>query len=739
MSKNILQDRPEAQKAHSILLQKLQGIRDEIGKQPIWRNNAFMDHVSGLERDSKQFESSISIIVSLGMLKAGKSTLVNILARSAKASPTGYGYDTTLRPALIRMMEETEEGADKGRIVIYHFDFEHKAPAAVAPAVQAGDKREQPGSADTAGHEGESSREDIETDQRNKMLKRVLDKLRGISHGDGFSTTVLDLTEENLELALCKDVKSPEAVNTLRGIDPLIVVVETPYMKEGVLLRDGRMLMDMPGLDSAKSNTARHFKRYEALISECDAALFVQSSVAPLNKEAQEHLKDSLKARSSATIYVIQNKMLSKPWLLGSINADAQNKQLEHALKLVDELAQEVAGATPAKFQINLGMASDSLFVSPDKFHDKYRLECKDSPPVTKEGLWQLSEMALFETALKESIDKNGITNRIIHCCDVLNNNIAGFVKQVNSEKQRREEELAALTKDQDAWKEILGDLQKDLDSYAYHKPGTASFKEYPALDSIVTKAEQDCGMNQTSVEGSKIDGFLSAVSERLCAACREHLQNSCYKDVRVKADESEIALTRECEDQVKNFLSKWKDAGGYRDEVDGRKAELFRTLQTGEKPNYHSDISRETIKLNVDAFLVKPIARRFYQSTAVLTKIVTFGLCTEKSYSVNAAEKPWEQVLRNNNNGGGLLQQYINELNAYLENNIESRLQSAIRQELDKGTQCLKEALAKRIAGLDKAKSAKESEIEGMKAIVSLLGEMKQETANIKNSNQRH
>ena len=51
------------------------------------------------------FESQKFVITCIGMLKAGKSTLVNLFSRNKLASPTGFGVDTTLRPALITYTE----------------------------------------------------------------------------------------------------------------------------------------------------------------------------------------------------------------------------------------------------------------------------------------------------------------------------------------------------------------------------------------------------------------------------------------------------------------------------------------------------------------------------------------------------------------------------------------------------------------------------------------------------------
>lgn len=50
-----------------------------------------------IARALEQFKANNLIVVVTGLLKAGKSTLVNLLAGSADVSPVGYGVDTTLR------------------------------------------------------------------------------------------------------------------------------------------------------------------------------------------------------------------------------------------------------------------------------------------------------------------------------------------------------------------------------------------------------------------------------------------------------------------------------------------------------------------------------------------------------------------------------------------------------------------------------------------------------------------
>ena len=61
-----------------------------------------------LRRSRKEFDALLFFTVCFGMLKSGKSTLVNLLAGHAEASPTRFGQDTTLRPCLLLSGEKDE-------------------------------------------------------------------------------------------------------------------------------------------------------------------------------------------------------------------------------------------------------------------------------------------------------------------------------------------------------------------------------------------------------------------------------------------------------------------------------------------------------------------------------------------------------------------------------------------------------------------------------------------------------
>ena len=94
-----------------------------------------------IRRGIKQFDSTIAVVIVVGMLKAGKSTLINLFARNTNASPVGFGVDTTLRPALIKMREKSEAGGEqKGAIYVYTSRPVSLMQTAKSQTAQKGDK-----------------------------------------------------------------------------------------------------------------------------------------------------------------------------------------------------------------------------------------------------------------------------------------------------------------------------------------------------------------------------------------------------------------------------------------------------------------------------------------------------------------------------------------------------------------------------------------------------------------------
>ncbi len=398
-----------------------------------------------LPRRLRQFDSDIVAIVTMGMLKAGKSTLVNLLARTTKASPVGYGVDTTLRPALIKMAKKGDD-IGPGRIYIYN-------------------------SID----DGKETRE---------LFGAIMDYLRGLDNtiSRELDFKWVELTHENLSKALCR--KAGFGEGNLLEQEPLLVVVEVPYNNNCQMLKDKRMLLDMPGLDSAHaaitqsaseaagedSYIGKLYSRYEAVISECDLMLFVQSSVAPLNDKAATMLRKILLKRPSASCYIVQNAMRARYWRTEDNQRREQERQGEHAMGIIEKMLRRIIAEnssghylSPKTRAVNLGMAYDGEFTSNDELASDRSLT--DNTPISAEALKARSEFFDLENSLLDTLKDNGVRSRFIHCrgelSDVIKEANDHVAKAITEEKGKLEREAAELGRWKNNKNKLLDTLAK--------------------------------------------------------------------------------------------------------------------------------------------------------------------------------------------------------------------------------------------------------------------------------------
>ena len=270
----------------------------------------------GILNSLDAFGSEHFVVACIGMLKSGKSTLINLLARNRNASPTGFGFDTTLRPALITCSPESH-----GMIEIW-----------------------LPNNADQ------------------KLTKASLNEvflcLRGVkSSADVKNATChqYPLTPANLENALCKAVL--EADLNMLPCEPVMVVVKVPRNSESPLSSE-IVLLDTPGLDSGISEwTTCASESYSWIIDNSDLLLFLQSSVAPLNRNAAAILRDIHAKSPNTPVWLVQNEMCAKPWLPPERITEENNTQRMQAARMFNTVSRAFK-----QIYANLGKADSAIF-----------------------------------------------------------------------------------------------------------------------------------------------------------------------------------------------------------------------------------------------------------------------------------------------------------------------------------------------------------------------------------------
>lgn len=520
---------------------------------------AILPYIEKSLRAIEQFESGIEVIVCIGMLKAGKSTLVNLLTRSREASPMGYGQDTTLRPVIIRMAEPGQEG----QVVIY----------------------------DTAaGDEG-----------RAEHVQQVMDYLRGLpgrKTARGLQVRELPLSADVLTAALCT---RPSPENKLLPQEPVMVVVETEYEPDCVLLKDrNRMILDMPGCDSPNAAIVQN-NLYREIGKECDMALILQSSVAPLNEKAVELLRNLLGRRSASTFRIIQNRMEAKLWLQPEV-LEAQNEaQKKSARRVFSVLSGNRALRVDS---VNLGLAYAGIFEGGERL----RLPVPMPAGVleSREALRAASGFCELEAELAEALP--GI--RLAHCRDEWQNSLQELAGAVDALAGQVVERLASLSAESEQLRSfgrraaaLL--VPAELPAGAsFRFAGNAELPDFEQIASRTCNSWNNGRLGREEVTGRDVNECLEACS----AACQNALEDYVRCGVKLCHLQLELAgqcepLDRYCDDVlVRNAL----DAAA--EMLDAELHDMFARFPKAVHPRHSISLREQPVRLPLPAdFHVEP------------------------------------------------------------------------------------------------------------------------------------
>jgi len=540
----IPEDKRQELEAMRLALQKLeQGCADDAGVKEL---------VAAALRSLEQFSSGIEVIVCMGMLKAGKSTLVNLLARSEMASPTGYGVDVTLRPALIRM---AEPGAEP-RIVLY--------------------ERAEGSTADPAA-----------------LLAPVLDHLRGIAGEDGLSeiaVRTLPLNELNLRGVLCHSVSESPHLTA----EPVLVVVEPEYNADCKLLCSrNRMILDMPGCDSAVAEVAQG-ARYREIGRECDMLLLLQSSVAPLNAKAVEELTALLDGRTPSTIRVIQNRMESKSWLRGDVLTAETDEQAARALAVLRHLAENRELPVSA---VNLGMAHAGIFEGKERL--RKQVELADGVFHSRKELLAGSGFAEMEKQLHREL-----TNiRYTHCCDELRRALRSLMAEALRINRSDSRVLATLNKRLERWDAFRTEARAALRTPTV--PAKAEYAVAPGqMPDYALACENIYRERRELYKGSKATGRdINQCMADCNDTCREILNRFVCaeltdKHIQITFNGERCTVSAWCNRAIRNLLNDCKER------LMALDAGLWSEFSVAEHPDFMDWQEQHNMPLTADAAL---------------------------------------------------------------------------------------------------------------------------------------
>ena len=311
--------------------------------------NDIKNELQKLVKRSKEYESGAFIILVVGAVKSGKSTLVNMLAHDY-VSPTDK-LECTVRPSII----SNEDVDEKGKITVY---------SSVNP---------------------EDNRDNMDL---------IIDYLRNPENSDisqKITSKVYPLDEEhnNIDNIIFPSYKKSSN-------DPTLITSITTKNSKLLKTEDGKKvyLVDMPGFDGNEANMDND-PRYDVISQRVDLVLFVHSSSSAFSLKVSQYLDLLKKLNGAVPVFLVCNIFDSAYWRSENQKEKDLTKQKD---KAKDEIREKGFRLDDNNIcMINLGKASDYRGKG---YNDSY----KDDLEKSEEDLEKLENSLItnFTKKLKE-------------------------------------------------------------------------------------------------------------------------------------------------------------------------------------------------------------------------------------------------------------------------------------------------------------------------------------------------
>lgn len=340
-----------------------------------------------LSRRSMEYKNGSFIMLVVGPVKSGKSTLVNLLAHRF-VSPTDK-LECTVRPSIISNVDDERDC----RIDVYRSKVE-------------GRKAED--------------------------LDLIVDKLRGIMPDDNEVEQYLDketfaLTNENI-----KEVIFPSYNREDRTIITSITTTGSKLLRNDSDGSQGKIfLVDMPGFDGNNVNIEND-PLYEAISKRVDLILFVHSSVSAFNVTSAKYLDKLREYNESVPVYLIHNVFDSSYW------REKEGRRLDverQAQKEYDEIRRKGFNIEPDYIScVNLGKVTD-FTDGMGNFREDYNGELSA----------EQEEFAKIEQKLYDKITTNITELRLKRCLErtaQLNDNLMTMLAEKTKGYRERKDDL---------------------------------------------------------------------------------------------------------------------------------------------------------------------------------------------------------------------------------------------------------------------------------------------------------
>ena len=417
-----------------------------------------------LWRRSMEYRHGSFIMLVVGPVKSGKSTLVNLLAHRY-VSPTDK-LECTLRPTIISSVAPDAEPA----IEIY------------------------------------SSKDES---RKEKDLDLIIDKLRGIIDDDAelrehLTKETYPLSDENIETYIAPSYD--------RRDSSIITAITTPA---GKMLRGtdgGRIfLADMPGFDGNRINLSGAL--YDAMSKRVDLILFVHSSVSAFNVTSNEYLDKLREYNGSVPVYLIHNIFDASWWQDPAVRQTEVERQSKSEY---EEIKRKGFNIEPDYVScVNLGMVTDYL-------------QGGARPGCEAELEQAAREFEAVEDRLYEKITSRISAQRLERCLertDKLRDDLVKLIWARAQELDAKRADRQALQQHIDALDKSLALTQTDYDTIIGNISEDADRSIFKTLaKSMVNKSMsgKECLALLKEILGS----FLFDVDEKLTGRLSRHFSD---------------------------------------------------------------------------------------------------------------------------------------------------------------------------------------------------------------------
>lgn len=320
--------------------------------QDLWLN------LKKLQNRSREYLSPSFVVIVVGPVKSGKSTFVNLIARTY-VSPTDF-LECTVRPSLI-YADESERS-----LTVYQTE---------------------------------------DTEKKAEQMDSILDCLNGLIESDeikGVKKQTTELTKANID----RYVKL--AMTSVKQDQILMTSIKT---KGGGLLKNNVFLVDMAGFDGANVNLDT--PTYKTIAERADLIVFVQSSNSAISKVSSEFFELLKKKNNLVPVCLVHNVFESAYWREKKSLINDIDEQKKYAVEAIRE-RYGLSLAENNAYSLNLGKVIDYRDGNYKPSEEKCLAEEDEAFRKTEESMYNLIISQRESIRIKNCIGRINLQREVV-------------------------------------------------------------------------------------------------------------------------------------------------------------------------------------------------------------------------------------------------------------------------------------------------------------------------------------